>query len=149
MPVKKHRLSQTKVVLLCWRWTPMNTASQVSGAIRCVFERPAQDVVGLVDDLLRLCPEKGLRLDWQRDHCHIRCLDGCSDETLDQPLRKSVFRAILARLASLCNEGSPTSVSPDGGQGKLSVQTDPPMILRVTFANTTDENWLELVPVSS
>jgi hypothetical protein len=124
----------------------MNTTSQISGAIRGVFERPTRGVVGLVDDLLRLCREQSLRLEWQSDHCHIRSLNGGSDESFDQPLRKSIFRAMLARVAALCNERNPRSVSPYGGKGELSIDADPPTSFRVTFANTSDELWLELVP---
>jgi hypothetical protein len=125
----------------------MNTTFELSEAMRCVFESPTQGVVGLVNDLLRLCPEHGLRLEWQGEYGRIRYLNGKSDETLDQPVGRSVFRAVLARMASLCNEHCPKSVSPYGGRGKLSDRADPPTIYRVTFANTTDENWLELVPV--
>src|SRR5208282_5382429 len=62
-------------------------------------------------------------------------------------LRKSVFRAILARVAVLCNERSPNSVSPYGGQGEVSVGADPAMTFRVEFANTPDEQRLELTRV--
>ena len=88
-----------------------------------------------------------MRLECHGGCCHIRFLNGGSEEVLDQPLRKSVFRAMLARVAALCNERNPNSVSPYGGQGELLVVTDPATIFRATFANTTDEHWLELTPV--
>src|SRR5882724_2480618 len=122
----------------------MNTTSQISGALRSAFERPTRGVVGLVDDLLRVCQEQSLQLDWQTDRCRVRSLTDGSEEVRDRPLRKSVFRAILARVAALCNERKPNSVSPYGGQGELLVSTDPPAIFRVAFANTTDEQKLEL-----
>jgi hypothetical protein len=125
----------------------MTTTSQLSGTLRSALEQPTRGVVGLVDDLLRLCPEQGLRLDWEADHCWIRSLAGDSDELLDLPLRKSVFRAILARVAALCNERSPGSVSPYGGRGELLVGADPPTVVRVDFANTADDHRLDLSPV--
>src|SRR5438046_4050369 len=125
----------------------MNTMSSFCGALRSAFERPTRGVVGLVDDLLRLCPEQGLRLEWQADRCRVRSLANGSEAVFDRPLRKSVFRAILARVAALCNERSPNSVSPYGGQGELLVGADPPAPFRVTFANTPDEQKLELIPV--
>ena len=141
----------------------MNTTSQLSGTLRSALERPTRGVVGLVDDLLRLCPEQGLRLDWRDERCRIRSLTGSLEELLDLPLRKSIFRAILARVAALCNERSPSSVSPYGGQGELLIVTEaiggdfalgdrqvrrswPPVLFRVSFANTADEHKLELVP---
>lgn len=125
----------------------MNTPSQLAGALQRAFERPTRGVVGLVDDLLMLCPEQGLQLHWEADRCRVRSPANGSEEVLDQPLRKSVFRAILARVATLCNERSPNSVSPYGGQGELLFGADPPAIFRVTFTNTTDEQKLELIPV--
>ena len=40
-------------------------------------------------------------------------------DRIDVPLQKSVVRAALARVAVLCNERIPGSVSPFGGQGRL------------------------------
>src|SRR5438876_9525808 len=100
---------------------PMNTTSPFSVALWSAIERPTRGVVGLVDDLLRLCQQQGLQLDWQADHCQVCSLADGSEEVLDRPVRKSAFRAILARVAALCNERSPNSVSPYGGQGELLV----------------------------
>jgi hypothetical protein len=122
----------------------MNTTSKLAEAIRHKIEHPTRGVVGIVDDLLRLCPEQGLRLDWQADGCRIHCRTGDSEETIDVPLRKSVFRAILARIAVLCNEQSPNSVSPYGGESELSIGTNPRTVFRVSFANTPAEQMLEL-----
>lgn len=122
----------------------MNTTSQLAGLLRSALAHPGRGIVGLVDDLLRLCPESGLRLDWQADRCRIRALPDDSEALLDLPLRKSVVRAILARVAALCNERNPRSVSPYGGQGELSVGVNPPAVFRVTFTNTADEHRLEL-----
>ena len=66
----------------------------------------------------------------------------------DVPLRKSALRAILARVAALCNERTPNSVSPYGGQGELSVGANPAVVFRVRFANTLAEQRLELMPQS-
>jgi len=122
----------------------MNTTSKIAEAIREVIEHPSDGVVGIVDELLRLCPEQGLRLDWQADGCRILCRPGDSEETIDVPLRKSVFRAMLARIAVLCNEQNPNSVSPYGGESELAIGTNPPAVFQVSFANTPAEQMLEL-----
>ncbi len=106
--------------------------------------RPRDGVIGMVDDLLRLCPETGMRLDWKADVCRIHCFAHGSEEATDLPLRKAVFRAILARIAVLCNEHASNSVSPYGGESELSIGTNPPMVFRVSFANTPAEQTLEL-----
>src|SRR5438552_15960180 len=96
----------------------------------------AGGVVGLVNDLLAACREHGLQIDWEGDRCRVRSAGGDWEEVADVPVRKSAFRAILARVAALCNERTPNSVSPYGGQGELSTGTNPPGVFRVVFTNT-------------
>jgi hypothetical protein len=74
-------------------------------------------------------------------------LGGDVAELTEVPLARSVFRAILARVAVLCNERSPNSVSPYGGQGELLAGSNPAKLFRATFVNTADEQRLELMPV--
>ncbi|HUY35359.1 MAG TPA: hypothetical protein VMV69_21625 [Pirellulales bacterium] len=63
---------------------------------------------------------------------------------IELPLRKSVFRAMLARMAVLCNERTPNSVSPYGGRGELTFGVNPTVVFRVIFANTGAEQKMEL-----
>jgi hypothetical protein len=123
----------------------MSTTSQVSDEFRRALVHPTRGVAGLVDDLLGVCQKHGLQLDWQADRCRVRSFGGEWEELVDVPLRKSVFRAILARVAALCNERTPNSVSPYGGHGQLAVGADPRSVFRVTFANTPAEQKLELL----
>jgi len=122
----------------------MNTPPQLSDAITRVIEHPTGGVLGLVDELLALCPEQGLRLEWQGDHCHIQTFEKDLATAFDVSLRKSVFRAILARFAALCNERMANSVSPYGGHGSFSIATNPAKLFRIAFANTTGEQKLEV-----
>ncbi len=123
----------------------MKTATPFSETLRGAFEHPTRGVVGLVDDLLALCRGRALQLDWHADLCRVRYLESGSEEAIEVPLRLSVFRAILARVAALCNEQHSGSVSPYSGRGDLSVESDPPAIIRVAFVNTADEQKLELL----
>ena len=116
---------------------------QFTGAFRKALEHPSGGVVGLVDDLLKLCQEHGLQFDWQADRCRVRFLADGLEEVIDGPFRKSVFRAILARVAALCNQRRPKSVSPYGGRGEVLVPSDR-TLLQVSFANTPDEQWLKM-----
>lgn len=125
----------------------MNTPPSLPGAIREAIAHPAREIVGLVDDLLRLCQERGLQLDWRADCCRARPLGGGSDEVIENLLRKSLFRAILARVAALCNERNSNSVSPYGGQAEVTIGADPGTTVRVNFTNTPAEQRLELTPV--
>jgi hypothetical protein len=127
----------------------MNRPSTSQEHLRRALTTPSRGVLGLVDDLLTVSRgEQGLRLAWQTDHCRVRFLGQGPEEWIEVPLRKSVVRAALARVAVLCNERNPNSVSPYGGQGEQSVGTDPVTVFCVVFANTPDEQSLELVRVS-
>jgi hypothetical protein len=101
----------------------------------------------LVDDLLALSREHGIQLHWKADICRVQFREGGPLDRIEVPLRKSVLRAALARVAVLCNQRKPNSVSPYGGHGELLVGTNPVTPLRVAFVNTPDEQSLELVPV--
>ena len=123
----------------------MSTTSELSGMLQQAFESPTRGVVGLVDDLLRNCPTNGLQLDWHVDSCRIRFLGNGAEELIIRSLRRSIFRAVLARVAALCNERNPNSVSPYGGQGELSIANDYPQTVKVIFTNTTVEQKLVLI----
>jgi [acyl-carrier-protein] S-malonyltransferase len=126
----------------------MNTTAQLPGILRGVLTQPTGGIVGLVDDLLVICSEHGLQLDWQADCCRFRSFWGDWDVLPDVALPKSVFRAILARLAVLCNERNPNSVSPYGGEGELSVGENPRATFRFTFVNTAAAQKLELLALA-
>ena len=110
-----------------------------------ILQNPTGGVVGLVDDLLVACEKYGLQLDWQAECCRVRSLGGGWEELIDVPLRKAVFRAVLARVAALCNERTPNSVSPYGGQCRFSAPANQLTVFDVTFTNTSTEQKLELV----
>jgi len=124
---------------------PMEQHLPYSDILRRVLMYPTRGVAGLVDDLLTVCGEHGLQLDWRAERCRVCLPGGAWEEMIDVRLRKSVFRAILARIAALCNAQAPNSVSPYGGQGELSAGANPPVQFRVTFANTPAEQRLELM----
>jgi hypothetical protein len=122
----------------------MRSSAQHAEAIRGILARPAGGVVEIVNDLLRVCQEQGIQIDWRDNRCRVRTVAGGPEEVIDQPLRKAALRAILARVAALCKEQRPDSVTPYGGEGELSVGAGPTSALRVSFANTPEEQWLRL-----
>ena len=123
----------------------MNTTSQLAEIIRGVLTQPTGGIAGLVDHLLAECRKHRLQLEWQAGRYRVRSFGGHWEELTDVPLRKSVFRAILARLAALCNEQTPNAVSPYGGQCEWPASPDAPVLFRVAFTNTPSEQKLELI----
>lgn len=107
---------------------------------------PTDAIVGLVDNVLRLCRQHALHIDWRENRCRVTSPDRDKEDELELPLRKSVFRAILARVATLCDEQSPGTFAPYGGSGELSFGSDPKTILRVAWVNTTGEQCLTIMP---
>ena len=59
-------------------------------------------------------------------------------------MQKSLARAILARVAALCNERNPSSVSPYGGQGEVTLFNDPEAIVQVSVVNTPTSQNMKL-----
>jgi hypothetical protein len=125
----------------------MNNSSTSLERLHHALTTPTGGVLGLVDELLAVACEHGLQLDWKADHCRVQFQEGGLSNSIELPLRKSVVRAVLARIAVLCNQRKPNSASPYGGQGELFVGADPTTTIRVVFVNTPDEQSLELTPL--
>lgn len=123
----------------------MTDTTSYANRIREAFNPSPRGVVGLVDDLLALGRDQGLRLDFHDGNCSVRPLDTNGQEPIRVPLPKSVFRAVLARIATLCNEQHPNSVTPYRGEGTLSVATNPPATFHVSFTNTPTEQRLTMM----
>jgi len=89
-------------------------------------------------------PDKaeGLQLAWHANECKVHTLGSQTQDSTEVPLQKSLCRAILVRMAALCNEGSPNSISPYGGEGDLSVGTDPPAVFHEAFTSIPGEQRL-------
>lgn len=122
----------------------MTAVTDLREKLERIFEPGDRGVIGLVDDLLDLCGEQGLHFEWRDQQCLIRTVGTASRDPVHIPLRKSVFRAMLARLAVLCNERIPDSVSPYGGEGTLLGPTNSSTMFHVSFANRPDEQRLEI-----
>ncbi len=117
--------------------------------VRQVFKPTPRGVVGLADDFLAFCRHQPLRLDFQNSHCYVRPAGGAAQDAIEVPLQKSAFRALLARIAALCNQSSPDSVTPYRGEGELSLRTNPSAALHVAFTNTPSEQRLDVRPLAS
>lgn len=125
----------------------MNPSSNCLDALREAIVNPTNAIVGIVDNVLVLCRQHHLQLDWREDQCNVRCAGSDKEEVLKVPLRKSVFRAILARIATLCSERVPDSFSPYGGDGELWIGSDSKTALQASWINTTQEQRLRLMPL--
>lgn len=122
----------------------MSAVSDFRERIEDAFKPTPRGIIGLVDDLMRLAGQEGFRLNWHDGRCCVHAFGGEAREDAEVRVQKSVFRAVLARIAALCNEQSPNSVSPYGGEGELVASTSPPVRLRVTFANRHGEQRLQI-----
>jgi len=118
--------------------------------VQKAFQPTPGGVVGLVDELLNLCRAHQLRINFQDGHCAVRRFGADVKDSLDVPLPKSAFRAVLARIAALCNEHHPHSVTPYRGEGEIVVPSPdspscvPPSTCHVSFTNTPSEQRLEM-----
>ncbi len=104
--------------------------------------RPTQrGVVGLTEQLLGACVGGDVEFERVGDRCVYRWTEGGHTQEAPVPFSPAAFRTILARVATLCNERSPGSVSPYGGEGKLVVGTAEAF---VKFVNTAHAQKLEV-----
>jgi len=126
----------------------MNDLRPILEHLENALADPGQGVIGLVDKLLMASRQQDIRLGWQNGACVLSDLNGEQIDSVGVPLRKSVFRATLARIAALCNERYPDSVSPYGGRGTIAIEGDPSTLIRATFVNTPDTLSLDLTAVS-
>lgn len=128
----------------------MTRSTPFAERVQSAFKPTPRGVVGLVDDLLSLCRVHQLLMSFRDGRCSVRRLGPDAHDALEVPLPKSVFRAVLARIAALCNERAPSSVTPYRGEGGLVVPTPaapngaPPSTCSVSFTNTPSEQQLEM-----
>ena len=119
----------------------------VSARIQSIVLHPAAGITGIVNEMLRLCSDDRLSIEWEREKCHVRSLDGGWATVVELTLEKSVFRAVLARVAVLCDESS-NSTSPYGGEGEVKASGSNAARIRVKFENSTEKQQIQLEPKS-
>jgi hypothetical protein len=124
----------------------MSDPSALASNLTRALTTPTNGVLGLVDDLLSAARDHDLRLRWQAGQCEISAPKAVPPVRVEVPLPKSVVRAALARVAALCNERVPNSVTPYRGRGEVAVGASPAAAIHVRFVNTPDEQSLELSP---
>jgi hypothetical protein len=120
--------------------------SQITHELIQLFTDPQGGVVGLVDRLLAIASQHHLHLSWHDNQCRMEVVQLSAESiTFEVPLSKPVFRAILARLAALCNDYQANSVSPYGGRAKLLVPGLLTQRVTINFVNTPAEQCVTLV----
>ncbi len=109
---------------------------------------PGGGLIGLFDHYLRLLGEEGAAVEFSEGRCWLSPRqEGDAPEEL--PLSRTTFRPILARVAFLCNEYRPSSVTPYGGVGVFKLAGPPELLLRVSFTNTPDIQKLDIRPAGA
>jgi hypothetical protein len=124
----------------------MSKQASLAERLSRALTTPTHGVLGLVDELLAASSEQAIRLTWQAGRCRVDILRDSPDQ-VEVPVPKAVVRAVLARVAALCNERDGKSASPYGGSGEVTVDADPAKVIRVSFVNTPEEQRLELAPM--
>ena len=122
----------------------MNDQILIDRLTRALIQ-PVGGVVGLVDELITVSRQQRIELTWHVDLCQIALTSTNPPAEITVPMSRAVFRAMLARIATLCNASHPDSVSPYGGRGELVCGSDPALTVAVIFENTTDQQSLKLM----
>ena len=124
----------------------MTPSSLPLEALRTTIVAPTNGFVGIVDDVLSLCREHALQLDWRDNRCQVSSAESGEVGVVEMPLRRSGFRAVLARIAKLCGDQAPGTSDPYSGTGELLVGPEPAMVFRVEWSNTLADQFLTLKP---
>jgi hypothetical protein len=98
-------------------------------------------VVGLTEQLLQACVGGAVEFERVGDRCVCRWTEGGEIQEAPVPFSPAAFRTILARVATLCGERSPETVSPYGGEGEVVVGTSEVL---VRFINTPSAQKLDV-----
>jgi len=125
----------------------MTIPSPYLDALRNAILKPTRAILGVVDDVLELCRAHELCVDWRGEILRVSRLGADSEDVVEAPLRKSVFRAVLARVAALCDAQAPGKCSPYGGQGDLRDGSRPGVVLHCAWVNTLGEQKLTITPI--
>jgi hypothetical protein len=105
-------------------------------------------VLGLVDDILDRLVQNRMRLHWIRSGVTEVSLDGGEPRTFEFAFRNSIARAVIARIAVLCDdEIKRDPIYPYRGVGSFTDPRWPQVRFDVNFSNTPAEQRLELTPV--
>ena len=127
----------------------MTIPEQPRDRLRQSFSSPADGVPALVDEILAVAAANSLHLTWVEGMSVIRLVQEREATPLTVAVPRSVIRAVLARIATLCNEHEPGQVSPHRGLGLLSAPQSAtlpagPTLLIAEFVNTPDKQSLSL-----
>jgi hypothetical protein len=127
----------------------VNPSRTVQDCLRQAFAKTPRGVVGLTEQLLGACAGGHVEFERVGDSCVCRWGGSGEVQEATVPLPPAAFRTILARIAVLCNERSPNSVTPYGGKGLLAVEGEAATVFQVAFVNTPEKQQLELKSLSA
>jgi hypothetical protein len=126
----------------------MNDEARFVNSIEELFIRGPRPVVELVWDLLSAADAHGVRLGWDDGKCDISSVR-TTGEHRSVALPLSVFRAVLARLAALCERDSHDDFSPYRWEGKLVWDADSTRHFWIDVTNNHAQGFLVTIqPIS-
>ena len=122
----------------------MIASQTIDDCLRRAFAPTQNGIVGLTEQLLAAFMDRDVKFERARDQLICRWTGNGDTQEATMPLPPAAFRTILARIAVLCNEHSPNSVTPYGGEGLLAVRGPCTTVFQVAFVNTPNQQQLEL-----
>ncbi len=122
----------------------MIPSQTVHDCLRRAFAPTQRGIVGLTEQLLAACVAVDVEFERVEDRYVCRWTVSGDIQEATVPLPPAAFRTILARIAVLCNERSPNSVTPYGGEGLLALEGQSSTVFRVAFVNTPNKQQMKL-----
>ena len=124
--------------------TPMNITKTLTELLNAGANCEL-DVVKFSDEFMQLCAEHELRLRLEPSQCVVEASGGKeSIDVIENPMRRSQFRAVLARIVAISSECSNSIMTPYGGDWEISYSGDQNRRIRVSVQNTPNAQFVEL-----
>jgi hypothetical protein len=119
-------------------------SQMVHDYLQRAFAPTQRGIAGLTEQLLAACVGGNVEFERVEDRCVCRWTVSGDIQEAPAPVPPAAFRTILARIAVLCNQRNPNSVTPYGGQGLLALKGPPSTVFQVTFVNTPNKQQMTL-----
>lgn len=125
----------------------MSNASDSLRKLTSIFESTPYPggLAGILSAVLTVCAEENLHLSWHAHELHVKDASG-NESVIKTEMRVSLFRAILARVASIHEPDTADVINPYLGTGFLRVGGVAPALLKIRFTNTPQLQRLDISP---
>lgn len=121
----------------------MSVASAHLRTLQRDLSTPSDGIRSVAKTLIEAAQNYDMTLNWDNGRCLVTVKNDSVSESIEVPLRRSVIRATLAHLATLCKADHPDALSPYGGEGRITLNEHSGSHL-IVFVNSPTELRMDI-----